>query len=252
MNKSHIINLNSIAKKGSLCSINGNNYEKQIYNIIKCCELNGNKFNSQSINDLGGSKSINDLQCNYLTNCDIGIEVKKCNTPDWMQCSIKNINGKWKVSENGKIPKNCSVIFENLIDKINLYNNQIPPFFTNKITHSQWLTIKKNTNQWNDVYFDIPNDTIKQLYSIKGCNYIQISDYGLYHTGNDICKFNVPEFIIDQQMRIRTKIHRKINSHGFCDMSIIVACKPKNIKLLQKSKYSLDNINKLPSNLLYK
>ena len=44
-----------------------------------------------------------------------------------------------------------------------------------------------------------PNDTIKKLYSEKDCNYIQISNKGLYHLGNDICEFNVAEFICEQQ-----------------------------------------------------
>jgi hypothetical protein len=119
------------------------------------------------------------------------------------------------------------------------------------ITHEEWIKIKKETNDYNDIYIDCPNDTIKNLYKEKNCFYIQISEYGLYHLGNDICNFNVPEFICDQHLRIRTKIHSKKNNNGFCNLSVTVACKPKNIKKLQKSKYSLDNIQNLPKNLIY-
>ena len=35
-------------------------------------------------------------------------------------------------------------------------------------------------------------------------------------------------------------------------MSVTAACKPKNIKTLEKSKYSLDDEKKLPNNLIYK
>lgn len=109
-----------------------------------------------------------------------------------------------------------------------------------------------NFRATNDVYIDIPNDTIKKLYSMKRCQYIQISnDYGLYHLGEDVCNFDVPEFIIEQQIRIRTKIHTKKDKNGFCNMSIIAACQPKNIKLLEKSKYTLDNKNNIPKNLIY-
>jgi hypothetical protein len=73
----------------------------------------------------------------------------------------------------------------------------------------------------------------------------------LYHLGNDICGFNVPEFICEQQLRIRTKIHTKKNTKGFCKLSVTVACQPINIKKLIKSNYNLDNINLLPKNLIY-
>ena len=119
------------------------------------------------------------------------------------------------------------------------------------ITHQDWLQIKKNTNDFNDFYLDCPNDTIKKLYSEKGCFYIQISNIGLYHLGNDICGFNVPEFTCEQQLRVRTKIHTTKNSKGFCKLSVTISCQPKTVKNIIKSIYSLDNISRLPKNLLY-
>jgi len=110
---------------------------------------------------------------------------------------------------------------------------------------------KKDTTDFNDIYLNCPTDTIKKLYSEKGCYYIQISDKGLYHLGNDICNFNVPEFICDQELRIRTKIHSRKNSKGYCVFSVIISCKPQNIKDLVNSKYSLDDILRLPENLIY-
>ncbi len=239
--------------KGSLCSINGNNYEKQIYNILSKCYIDDRKFNTQKQNELGGSSSKNDLICNYKKENDIGIEVKKCNTPDWMQCSIKYDfeNKCWKGSENSKIPLKSKKLFNKFINNINIYDGKIPPFMKKKITHKEWLSIKQNTNQWDDVYFDVPNDTINKLYKHKGCQYIQISDYGLYYLDNDICNFNVPIFVVDQQLRVRTKIHCRKNKQGYCNLSVIVACQPKNIKLLPKSPYSLDSVDNLPLNLSY-
>jgi hypothetical protein len=239
--------------RGKLCSVSGLNYEKKIYNIVKKTKINGELFNTQQIHEIGGSKAINDIQCNFKDYRNIGIEVKKCNTPDWMQCSIKfnKKNSIWEGSSNGKIPLNSREIFNNLLKNRDLYNGKVPPFLENNITHEEWINIKSESNIWKDIYFDIPNDTIKNIYSEKGCYYIQISEYGLYHLGNDICNFGVPEFIIDQQIRIRTKIHRRINRKGFCDMSVIAACQPKDIKKLKKSSWSLDNINKLPKNLKY-
>jgi len=239
--------------KGHVCSVNGRKYEQQNYNIIKNCSLNGQIFNTQNIEDLGGSTSINDIQCNFIKEQDIGIEIKKYNTPDWMQCSIKyNENLKiWETSKKCKIPKKCRDLFTKFLNGKKLFKGNIPPFMKKKLTHNEWVIIKQNTDLWNDSYFDIPNDTIKKLYSLKNCQYIQISNYGLYNLGNDICKFNVPEFNIEQKIRIRTKIHKRKNKQGFCNLSVIISPQPKNIKLLIKSPYSLDNKNKLPKNLIY-
>ena len=88
--------------KGSNCSINGTNYEKKILNTIKNMLYNGKVFTEQTEYDLAGSTCKNDLECK-LNDKNIGIEAKKYNSPDWMQCSLKYISGKWKGSENGKI-----------------------------------------------------------------------------------------------------------------------------------------------------
>ena len=81
--------------------------------------------------------------------------------------------------------------------------------------------------------------------------YIQISNKGLYHLGDDICNFQVPLFDCEQELRVRTKIHSRSNSKGFCCLSVTIACKPRNIKNLSPSTYSLDNIQMLPNNLTY-
>jgi len=199
-----------ISKKGAMCSIEGNKYENIVYNIVKQCFIQGQLFNTQTEKELGGSTNKNDIICNYMKD-DVNIEIKKAKSPDWMQCSIKPDNGKWKAT-SGKNSKEIELLFNSLIVNKNLFNGEIPPFFEKELTHEEWKEIKKNTNQWNDIYFSIPSDTIRKLYSMKGCQYIQISDgYGLYHLGSDICKFGVPIFDTEQEIRIRTKIHQSKN-----------------------------------------
>ena len=66
-----------------------------------------------------------------------------------------------------------------------------------------------------------------------------------------IVLINVPLFDLEQQLRIRTKIHTKKNKKGFCSLSVTAACQPKNIKELILSQYTLDNKDKLPGNLIY-
>lgn len=238
--------------KGSGCSISGKNYELQVYNIVKKCKLNYMDFNLQNEYELGGCNSKNDIEC-VMGNSFIPIEIKKSKTPDWMQCSIKYDyeSEKWVGSSKNKIPKKSKNIFEELIADTILFNGKIPPYMLKDITHEEWLQVKKDTTDYNDMYLECPNDTIKKLYGEKGCFYIQISDKGLYHLGNDICDFNVPEFICEQQLRIRTKIHTTKNINGFCKLSVTASCQPKNINNLAKSSFSLDDSSKIPINLLY-
>ncbi len=238
--------------KGSGCLSSGKKYELEVYNVVKKCTLNNNNFNTQKEDELGGCSSKNDIEC-IMDNIVIPIEIKKSKTPDWMQCSIKYDleSKKWLGSPKSKIPEKSKNIFEELISNSILFNGKIPPFMLKDITHKEWIQIKKNTIDYNDTYLECPNDTIKKLYREKGCFYIQISDKGLYHLGDDICNFDVPEFICEQRLRIRTKIHATKNTKGFCKLSVTISCQPKNIKNLPKSKYSLDSSLKLPINLLY-
>lgn len=237
-------------QKGGMCSVSGNNYEKEIYNITSKCKLNGSNipFNTQDIETLGGSSSKNDIICNFTDTGDIGIEAKKHNTPDWMQCSIKfnEETKKWEAAK-GKNPEKCRDIFNELVNKLNLYDGEVPPFMLKPMTHEEWVLTKKETNKWNDCFVDIPSDTIRNLYAAKGCQYIQISDgYGLYHLGKDVCDFQVPVFEVEQQLRIRTKIHTRKNSKGFCSLSVTIACQPKDIRQFSPSPFSLDDIKKIP------
>lgn len=233
-------------RKGSLCSVEGNKYEKTVHQIVKQCSIDGQLFNTQNESELAGSSSKNDIVCNYRG--DVNIEIKKANSPDWMQCSIQKENGIW-IPKSGK--NNCEKIFKKLLEGYILYDDAIPPFFEKNLTHEEWKNIKRNTNQWNDIYFQIPSTTIRQLYAAKGCHYMQISEYGLYHLGNDICQFGVPQFDIPQEIRIRTKIHQSMNRKGFCQLSIMMAAKPITFKNFKTSPYSLDCVEKLPPNLSY-
>src|SRR3989304_4314985 len=177
--------------------------EKKIHNICKNCDINHKPFNTQKEEELAGCSSKNDIECNFIEEKDIGIEIKKSKSPDWMQCSIKynNTTKKWEATKKGKIPIKCRELFNKLINNINLYDGEIPPFMEKSITHEEWINIKKETNKWDDKYITIPSDSISRLYQEKGCNYIQISDgYGLYHLGKDICDFGVPLFNIEQQI----------------------------------------------------
>jgi hypothetical protein len=240
--------------KGYLCSQSGFKYEKRVFKTISNLMVNNYKLTSQLEKNLGKSTNSIDLICNYQNQPSIGIEIKKNNSPDWMQCSLKyNLSQKnWEGSSRSKIPLESRAIFNKLLDGSVIFNNQIPLFVQKSIKHEEWIDIKKSTSNFRDVYINIPNTTIRDIYRQKGCYYIQVSNKGLYHLGKDIYKFDVPEFLTEQQMRVRIKIHNRINSRGYCDMSVMAACQPKNIDLLAISKYSLDAYYRLPKKLLFR
>ena len=245
-----MLNYVCVNYKMANCSRKGKEYEVKILNIIKNTFLKEKRFNIQKISELGGCSSKNDLEC--IGN--VGIEVKQKNTPDWMQCGLKYNKSEsiWEGSKIGKIPEKSKELFNDIIKEFDIFNGKIPPFISKNITHDEWIKVKNNTNDWDDNYIDIPSDTIRKMYKNKGCYYIQISNgLGLYHTGYDIYNFDVPEFTCEQEIRIRTKIHNRKNKKGFCQLSVTAACKPKYINKIKKSKYSLDDIKKLPRNLKY-
>lgn len=265
------------AMKGAGCSKAGRLYEHIIHDIVsKCIIANTDTstdtstdadayayketlFNTQLKSSLGGCSAGNDLECNFKGDRDIPIEIKKKNTPDWMQLKlVYNSDLKtWTGCPNPKIPLAAKTLFEKLLLDVTgggkaIFNGEIPPFLLRNITHTEWLAVKKESNAFKDMYFECPSDTILQLYREKGCKYIQISDKGLYHLGEDSCNFQVPEFICDQELRLRTKIHTRANAAGFCSLSVTIACKPKKINTLPPSSYSLDCVEKLPVSLIYK
>lgn len=175
-------------EKGANCSINGKKYEEEIYKIVSKCIIKekNTKFNNQKKEDLGGCKKKHDIVCLY-DGKQVPIEIKKKNTPDWMQCSIKNIENKYVLSEKAKISTEAKKIFEkNLntyLEKNTLFNNSILKL--DKVKYNE-LKKMKEENKLDDVYFECDNTTIRDLYGKSGCYYIQISDKGLYHLGEDI------------------------------------------------------------------
>ena len=241
-------------QKGALCSQKGNEYEGVIHSILEKCFLNNKPFHTQSSNELGGSSSDKDICCNFVSKNDIGIEVKKSNSPDWMQCRIifSTEENKWIASSKSKNNDKCLNIFNNILKDICIYDGDIPPFETQRLSLKRWNEIKGTTDKWNDTYHVVPCDTIRKLYWWKGCQYIQVSSYGLYHLGEDVCGFGVPLFETEQMMRIRTKVHKRKDHNNFCVLSIMASCKPKNVKNIKKSPYSLDNIKYLPLNLTHR
>jgi hypothetical protein len=205
-------------RKGSICSVNGQQYENLCYENIK--------HSSKIVKQGGGSSHNPDI---YTQNGHI--ECKPGNSPDWGQSTLKWKEGLW-------VPTN--ELFQKYMDRVIF---KPPPFLTNKdMTHAEWL---ENKRDYKDVYLSVGDHEIQNFYRNKGCAYIQIKGFGLYHLGEDTLELGVPEFKVDQEIRIRAKIHSKTKSQ----FSVTAAFQPLDIRTLKPSEYSLDDRTRLPPNL---
>lgn len=234
--------------RGAKCSINGKKYEERVANVCNSLKsvYQDVPLNTQSISELGGCTSGQDLYLNYKSINDIGVEVKRI-TPDWMQMSIRpDNNGNWSSSGRTKIPHDSKTIFESYISSTEF---PVPPFLDRDITYEEWERIE---DTYKDKYIDIPSDTISRAYSAKNTHYIQLLNYGLYHTGNDPCNFGVPYFECHQRLRIRCKRHGKKDSTGKHIPSSVMASLCPKLSTLKKSNYTLDDNKVLLNGLMYR
>lgn len=235
----------------------GKKYELLVWNITsQCVYFHDEKqypFNIQSEKELGGSSANHDLLCSYFgNNNNVEIEIKRHKTPDWMQCSLyyDKDSKKWRPKkEHNKIPTAAIDMYEDILDKYQSDNTIFKSDLdlTKKRTMETWREEKKD---FKDVYFQVPNDFISKLYSSKGCKYIQISDFGLYHLQDDVCNFGTKLFDTPSMVRIRVKYH-KTNKDGSVQLSVMISACPIKISLLKKSSISFDDNKKLPEQLIF-
>ena len=199
-------------KGGGQCSKSGRNYEEKCWANVR------HHPTSKCLS--GGSGHGNDLQ--FTWGC---VEVKKVFAPDWGQEKLQWVDGGWV----GTFPK---------IDEIRI--PALPP----GLTKERLATLRVDNPDYRDQYLDVDNTCIQKYYRGKGNYYIQLSDgFGLYHLGEDVYELGVPEFAVEQQMRVRVKYHSKTN------FSVTCAFQPVDIRKMPRSPYSLDDPEKLPPKL---
>lgn len=242
-NNNECVNVNlKVLSNGAKCSKNGRDYEIE---VARTCAQVASPFisytplNTQLASQLGGCTANQDLYLNFQEPYDIGVEVKRV-TPDWMQMSLLFKDDQWMPSPKAKIPVAAQDMFMEYMNNIQF---PVPPFLTESITYDQWLLVK---SEYKDRYHPVPSDSISKAYATKGSKYIQLRGYGLYHTGNDVCGFNVPFFECEQYVRVRCKRHGKKDATGkHIPSSVMMSFTPK-LKTLAKSPYSLDCLQRMP------
>ena len=238
-------------------SRNGNIYEKKIYDIVKNCTLNGKLFNTQTVEELAGSSSKNDIVCDFIGNKDLGIEVKNNSRAEYIQVDVHKEGDKFYGPK--KQTRTPVSILNRYLDEINKQKNiyygcppQLP--FESREIFDKWeeqfMNIKreKEGNDTKKDYTWIPSDHdfVIKNYNDKGNTYIQINKYGLYHLGNDICGLGVPQFKPKKTI-LRLRLKRR-GSKGCIPSSLTLSAW---VSGLEPSPYSLDDKNKLPINLHY-
>lgn len=135
---------------------------------------------------------------------------------------------RWKMEMQSCLTTAASTYLEDILNGKEQKNNmeELKSIMQNPLTVDQFSTKPLIT-------IDVHQETISNLYAKNYIDYIQIRDYGLYHTGRNIANFNVPLFQCEQEIRFIPYFANK-NIH------LLMSLKPKNINQIKKSQYSLD------------
>jgi hypothetical protein len=135
---------------------------------------------------------------------------------------------RWKMEMQSCLTTAASTYLEDILNGKEQKNNmeELKSIMQNPLKVDQFSTKPLIT-------IDVHQETISNLYAKNYIDYIQIRDYGLYHTGRNIANFDVPLFQCEQEIRFIPYFANK-NIH------LLMSLKPKNINQIKKSQYSLD------------
>lgn len=245
----HFMNLfvtESTTQKGSKAVANGKAYENDVLNVCRRVRFMHSSVALTVETTTAGSSAGIDVTIDHDGE-KIGIECKR-KFAAGMQLSLQYDieNNRWRSGGKNKIPNDAKDLFEQGIGDTKIYNNKVPAFVNNNITHEEWVRAKKN---FGDQSIPCSSDLISKMYYAKGCSYIQVGTHGLFHTHKDICDFGVPYFECESTIRIRTKIHSRKNKQGFMMASVSASVVPKIARIV-RSIVSLDSFDNLPKNVV--
>lgn len=235
----------SSSQKSSKAVINGNTYENDVLNVCRRVRFINSPIALTTETMTAGSSAGIDVIIDH-NSIKVGIECKR-KFAAGMQLSLQYDaeNNLWRSGGKNKIPHAAKNLFEQGICDAKIFNNKVPAFVNNNITHEEWTRTKKN---FNDQRIPCSSDLISKMYYAKGCSYIQVGTHGLYHTYKDVCNFGVAYFECESAIRIRTKIHSRKNKRGYMIASVTASVVPK-ICRIKRSNFSLDSLDNLPKNV---
>jgi hypothetical protein len=108
--------------------------------------------------------------------------------------------------------------FKSLIGDYVPFKGNVPSFVNGDKSFETWVNEKHN---FKGEYIPVRDDAVTQYYANKGSKYIYIESKGMYHTGEDPCKFGVPLFLASTRIRIRCKQHGSSSVPGSVMASLV-------------------------------
>jgi hypothetical protein len=183
----------------------------------------------------GSNKNINDIRLPW-NDTFVDIEIKQTIRAEYGQRRAEVLDGTLVIPHP---------LFQDCIAHTELFDGKIPPYLlASGMTFPEWERVAVD---FKDEQHLAPADVISKYYKEKGNAYIQIREYGLYHTGEDVCGFGVPYFKCPTFLRIRCKRHGKKCPVTGKDIPTSVMASFWVSKPPEPSMYSLDDVHKLPS-----
>ena len=186
-----------MSSKGKKATVKGKSYEEKIAKQLS--ELTYDKKTILVGDTTAGSCS---------SKNDISFRIEKESSPlFYIECknkgSFEGGGKRFKVVDNKLIiPEEC--MHKSLLGDHIPFKGEIPNFLKGDKTMKSW---KEEKDNFKDEYVRIASDTINEYYQKRGVHYIQIENFGLYHTKEDTLKLGTIKFEVSTKIRIRCKQH---------------------------------------------
>jgi hypothetical protein len=186
-------------RRGGACLQNGLCYEKKVAESLSTLVYEGHSLQLRATT--AGATSESDIRFT-LQAIEYGIEVK----------DKKAFEGGQKRMIPGDtglfIPEDC--LHKECLSTYIPFQGRIPSFLKGDKRPEQWLAEK---HLFADEYISVDSKKVAEYYRRKGESYIQVEGKGLYHLGQDVLAWGVPEFVCETLLRIRCKCHKSTPMH---------------------------------------
>ena len=222
-------------------------------------------FLVDSVHAQGGSSSNPDIAFQYIDKYGniqkSNIEIKtRFDGTDWGQFQMVYQDEMYCPKHTLNQDTQTFCIAQKYANILNTHKQSISlQLPSSNLTLEQWHNYKNKCQEkangepgghdpTQDVYIPVHSNDILEYYGSKNNSYVQVKDYGLYHLGEDVCDFGVPQLALtDVELRFRIKNHgaRKDKTQIF---SLTAALRIK--KKPAKSNVSLDDVQYFPEQLI--
>jgi hypothetical protein len=177
--------------RGKNCFSSGKAYQHHIYETLSSITMG-------RVIEVDGAKSGPDIVL-YVKDQYIGLEVKNKGGFEGGSAKMTYQGDRLRFGED--------TIHRQLLGDQVIYEGRNLPYYEGKTGSTDYDEVKHIFDK--EISKEVSNDTMAMYYKKTGVHYIQIEGYGLYHTGYDVLQLQVPFFMCEQRLRIRTSKHKK-------------------------------------------